>query len=134
MSLGWIEGLLGMGLEEITMRFLLIPILIMSLVLPAIAQEPQPTFHLTSVHKARDNEKSYHTAFSQLYIEGTVGNKKYTLEELDAFGAYHFEVGQDYPVAKISNDTVKLQLPPKKGRPKTTTLNLITVEEIPTKN
>jgi hypothetical protein len=61
-------------------------VLLLSLAI-AVAQTGQ-VFHVTSVHKVtRDAEKTYHTAFNQLIIEGNIGNRHYTLGELDAFGA-----------------------------------------------
>jgi hypothetical protein len=100
------------------------------------AASTTPTFHVTSVHKERDNEKTNHTAFNELAIEGTVGNKKYTLEELDAFGAFQFEVGKDYPVVTASATTVKLTIPNKYDKHgkkpfRDETFRVITVEEIP---
>jgi hypothetical protein len=77
-----------------------------------------------------------------LYIEGTIGNRKYTLSMLDAWGSYHYEVGQDYPVVEVkygSPDTIKLTIPnkyDKNGKKpfKTETLCVQTVEEIAGKN
>jgi len=96
-------------------------------------------FHVTSTHKATPNEKSYKTAFNELYIEGTIGNKKYTLSMLDTWGSYHYEVGQDYQVVQIksgSPDTIKLMIPnkyDKNGKKpfRTDTLTVQTVEEKP---
>jgi len=53
----------------------------------AVAQTGQ-VFHVTSVHKAtKVAEKTCHASFNQLISEGNIGNRHYTLEELDAFGA-----------------------------------------------
>jgi hypothetical protein len=94
-------------------------------------------FHVTSTHKATPNEKSYKTEFNQIYIEGTIGNKKYTLSMLDTWGSYHYEVGQDYQVVQIksgSPDTIKLMIPnkyDKNGKKpfRTDTLTVQAVEE-----
>lgn len=96
-------------------------------------------FHVTSTHKATRNEKSYKTEFNEIYIEGTIGNKKYTLSMLDTWGSYHYEVGQDYQVVQIksgSPDTVKLMIPnkyDKNGKKpfRTDTLTVQAVEEKP---
>jgi hypothetical protein len=106
-----------------------------------VAAQAAQKFHVTLVHKATPNEKSYKTAFNELYIEGTIGNKKYTLSMLDTWGAYHYEVGQDYEVVQIksgSPDTVKLMIPnkyDKNGKKpfRTDTLVAVAVEEVPGK-
>ena len=45
-------------------------------------------------------------------------------------GFYHFEVGKDYPVVKVSDKDIKVQVADKKGREDTERLNVITIEEI----
>lgn len=87
--------------------------------------------HITSVHKAtRNDEKTYHTAFNQNIIIGTVGNRRYTLEQLASWGFYHFEVGRDYEVVKADDKTVKVKTIDKKGHGNTLRLNVVTIEEI----
>jgi hypothetical protein len=94
------------------------------------SRQPTDMFHVTSVHRAsRDDEKTYHTAFNQMMVQGTIGNKKYTLEQLDTWGSYHFEVGQDYTVDGVKGESVKLEVPGKK-KPRAESLNIITVEEL----
>ncbi len=91
-------------------------------------------FHVTSVHKAtRDDEKTYHTAFNQNIIIGTVANRRYTLEQLASWGFYHFEVGQNYEVVKADDKRLKVKVTDKKGRESTETLNVVTVEEVEAK-
>ena len=88
--------------------------------------------HVVSVHKAtRDDEKTYHTSFSQNIIVATIGGKRYTLEQLASWGFYHFEVGQDYEVVKADDKSVKVNVTDKKGRESTERLNVVTVEELP---
>ena len=87
------------------------------------------TFHVTAIHRATDQEKTYHTIYSQNLITGTVGNRTYTLEQLDGWGAYRFQVGTDYPVVKVTDKTLKLQVTDKKGRESTESLNVVTVQE-----
>jgi hypothetical protein len=88
-------------------------------------------FHVTGTHKAtRDNEKTYHTSFDQNIITGTIGDRRYTLEQLSAWGAYHFEVGKDYPVVKATDRELKVSVTNKKGKQSTETLNVLTVEEV----
>jgi hypothetical protein len=87
--------------------------------------------HITATHKAtRDNEKTYRTSFDQNIITGTIGDKRYTLEQLATWGVYHFEVGKDYPVVKASDKEVKVTVTNKKGKESTETLNVVTVEEV----
>lgn len=88
------------------------------------------TFHVTSIHRAtRNDEKTYHTAFDQNIITGNIGDKSYTLEQLAAFNYYHFEAGADYPVVKVTDNVLKVQVTDKKGRLSTESLNVITVAE-----
>jgi hypothetical protein len=110
-----------------------LPVLILLLSGLAVGQSTQPTemFHVTSVHRAsRDEEKTYRTAFNQVIVQGTIGNKKYTLEQLDIWGSYHFEVGQDYTVDGVKGESVKIEVPGKK-KPRAESLNIVTVEELP---
>jgi hypothetical protein len=87
-------------------------------------------FHVTGTHKAtRDNEKTYRTSFSQNIITGTIGDKRYTLEQLASWGFYRFEVGGDYPVVKVTDSAVKVRVTNKKGKESTETLNVVSVEE-----
>ncbi len=88
------------------------------------------TFHVTGIHKARDDEKAYHTSFNQNIITGTIGARRYTLEQLAAFGFYHFEVGSDYPVVSVDDKTLKVHVTDKKGRESTERLNVESVEEV----
>jgi hypothetical protein len=100
------------------------------LLLTALVASAQDSLHITSIHKAtRDDEKTYSTAFNQNIINGTIGARKYTFEQLASWGFYHFEVGKDYPVVKISDKTVKVSVTDKKGHASTESLNVITVEE-----
>ena len=119
------------------MKRLLITILAaLVLSLPAVAQAPQ-TFHVTSVHKATDVEKSYKTAFAETLVVGTVGNKQYTLAELNSWGALHFEVGQDYQVIEVKSgnpDTIKLlvhRVYHGKEKDDKETFCIRTIEEVP---
>ena len=87
--------------------------------------------HVTSIHKAtRNDEKTYHTAFNQNIIIGTVGNKRYTLEQLASWGFYHFEVGRDYEVVKADGKAVRVRTIDKKGHENTERLNVVTIEEV----
>src|SRR5882672_9384237 len=86
--------------------------------------------HVTAIHKAtRDNEKTYQTAFNQNIITGNIGDKRYTLEQLASWFHYRFEVGKDYPVVKVTDKEVKVQVTGKKGKSSNETLNIVTVEE-----
>jgi hypothetical protein len=96
---------------------------------PLIAQETQ-TLHITSTHVAtRDQEKTYRTSFDQNIITGTIGNRVYTMEQLAAFGAFHFQVGSDYAVVKVDDRRIKLRVTDKKGRESTESLNVVSVAE-----
>jgi hypothetical protein len=96
----------------------------------SVAAFAADTFHVTAIHKAtRDNEKTYSTGFNQNIITGTVGNRRYTLEQLASWGFYHFEVGADYPVVKVNDKTLKVQVTNKKGKEATESLSVVTVEE-----
>jgi hypothetical protein len=100
-------------------------------VLAASAQSPAPVrfFHVTSTHTAREDEKTYRTSFDQNIITGTVGNMRYTLEQLASWGFHHFEVGADYPLVRADDKTLKVRVVDKKGRESTESLNVIGVEE-----
>jgi len=89
------------------------------------------TLHVTTIHEAtRDNEKTYHTVFSQNIITGVVGNRRYTLEQLMSWGYFHFRVGADYEVVKADDKGITVKVQDKKGRVFKERLNLVTVEEV----
>jgi hypothetical protein len=106
-------------------------VIVAALTPAAFAQSLQP-FHVVAIHKAtRDDEKTYRTMYNQNIITGTIGDRRYTLEQLAFWGAYHFEVGADYPVVEASDKGVKVRVTDKKGHENTESLNVVTVEEIP---
>jgi hypothetical protein len=79
---------------------------------PVIATSPTPTMHVTSIHKATDAERTYHTAFAQEFIETTIGNMHYTLESLTGWAAgCNLEIGKDYEVVKSSQKAVVIMCP-----------------------
>lgn len=103
----------------------------LALLVTAAVAPAQDILHITAVHKAtRDNEKTYQTAFNQNIITGTIGDRRYTLEQLATWGFYHFEVGADYPVVKATDKAVKIRVTDKKGRQSTESLNVVTIEEV----
>lgn len=107
------------------------PILMLAFLVTAAIAPAQDTLHVTAVHKAtRDNEKTYQTSFNQNIITGTIGDRRYTFEQLASWGFYHFEVGTDYTVVKATDKTVKVRVTDKKGRESTESLNVVTVEEV----
>jgi hypothetical protein len=87
------------------------------------------TFHITGVKRATEAEKTYRTSFSQNLVTGTIGNKQYTLEQLASWGYFHFEVGAEYPVVKVTDKSLKLRVTDKKGRESTESLNIVEVKE-----
>jgi hypothetical protein len=106
-------------------------ILMLAFLTTATVGSAQDSLHVIAVHKAtRDNEKTYHTGFNQNIITGTIGDRRYTFEQLASWGFYHFEVGSDYPVVKATDKAVKVRVTDKKGRESTESLNVVTVEEI----
>jgi hypothetical protein len=99
----------------------------------SFAQTAPVQMHVNSIHKAtRDDEKTYRTSFNQDIIVGTIGNKRYTLEELKSWGMPTLEVGQDYNVVKADGKAVKFIVHGKK-RDETLSLNVVTVEEVDAK-
>lgn len=87
------------------------------------------TFHITGIKRATEAEKTYRTSFNQNLITGTVGEKQYTLEQLASWGFYHFEVGADYSVVKVTDKQLKVRVTDKKGRESTESLNIVEVKE-----
>ena len=87
------------------------------------------TLHVTGTHKATDAEKTYKTSFGQNLITGDIDGKHYTLEQLQTWGTYHFQVGSDYLVVKLNDSTVKVRVLDKKGKETTESLNVVSVSE-----
>jgi len=87
----------------------------------------QSTFHVTGVHRATDAERTYKTVFVQDLISGDIDGKHYTVEQLQSWGSYHFQVGTDYPVVKVDDKTVRVRVADKKGRESTESLNVVTI-------
>jgi hypothetical protein len=104
--------------------------LLLALLLSACSASAQEALHITGMHKAtRDNEKTYQTSFNQNIITGTIGERRYTMEQLASWGFHHFEVGKDYPVVKVNDKEIKVRVTDKKGKESTESLNIMTVEE-----
>ena len=97
-----------------------------------VSQETQPVvMHVSSIHKATDAEKTYHTAFGQQFIETTIGNLHYTLEGLTGWAGCNVEIGKDYEVVKASQKGVTIKCPVgKKGKTFNAEFNVTTVEEV----
>jgi hypothetical protein len=112
----------------VTMRILILAFVLAQV--PAFAQQAD-VLHVESSHLAtRDVDKTYHTAFDQKYFVATVGNRRYTLETLAAFGLGHLEIGSDYPVVKITDHAIKIRVTDKKGRETAQSLNIVDVSEV----
>jgi hypothetical protein len=87
-------------------RFLFgaISLVLTSLVTSAQQPETAPAIlHVSSIHKATDAEKTYHTAFGMQFIEGTIGNLRYTLSDLTGWaggcdGNWNWEGLRSYEV------------------------------------
>jgi hypothetical protein len=104
---------------------------IISLILFAALAAPTQMLHITGTHKAtRDDEKTYSTSFNQNIITATIGNRRYTLEQLASWGYYHFEIGTDYEVVSVDDKAIKVRATDKKGRVSTEKLNVVSVDEI----
>jgi hypothetical protein len=94
------------------------------------ASAQDAVLHITGAHKAtRDREKTYQTGFNQNIITGTIGDRRYTMEQLAFWGYYHFKVGEDYSVGKVNDKEVKVRVTDKKGKESTESLNIVTIEE-----
>jgi hypothetical protein len=102
---------------------------VLSVLLLAATAASAESIHIKGIRQATDAEKAYKTAFKQNLITGDIGRKEYTLEQLAAYLYYHFEVGKDYPVKKITNSEVKIQVTDKKGRESTESLHIMGVKE-----
>ena len=104
-------------------------VLAVFLVFASIAQAE--TIHITGVedHIRTKDEPSFSAVLHSKRITGTIGHLKYSLEEA-ALMAYHFEVGKDYPVLKITDKQIKIQVTDKKGREQTETLQVKAVQEV----
>lgn len=97
------------------------------------AAQDQQTIRIVSEHRAtHDSEKTYRTSFNQRQFVGIMGDKKYTLACLDAFGiAKGIEVGSEYRVVKVGRNDLTIEVPKKdKGgeRLDKTELHIISVE------
>jgi len=96
------------------------------------------TIHITEIHvHIRDkNEPSFSSALHTRQYTGTIGNRKFTLEEAITALARpsRFEVGKDYEVVKVEDrigKTMKVkEEPDKKGRVQTEWLTVVSVEEV----
>ncbi len=105
--------------------------LILLVLLLTAAAYAADTLHIAAIHKAsRDDEKTYHTSFNQNIITGTVGNRRYTLEQLASWGYYHFQVGSDYEIVKANDKTITVKIQDKKGHESKESLNVVTEEEV----
>jgi hypothetical protein len=101
------------------------------LLLGAAAFAQDNTIHVTSVqdrYRTRD-EPSFSKPYRMKIVKGKIGTRLYTLEEASLL-AYHFEVGKDYPVVKVSDKEIKVRVTNKKGKESTESLNVVSIEEV----
>ena len=87
-------------------------------------------FHVTGIedHIRDKTEESFSTPLHSKRVTGTIGDKVYHLEEA-ALMAYHFEVGTDYPVEKLTDNRIQLRVTDKKGHEQTERLTIRSVAE-----
>jgi hypothetical protein len=99
-----------------------------ALVMPVAAQD---TLHVKSMHQQTAAEAGATTRYEQQFqytlVTGTIGNRVYSLQSADN-RLSRMEVGQDYPVVKLTGKTVDVQVPGKK-HPDTLRFDVQTVEE-----
>jgi hypothetical protein len=87
--------------------------------------------HITAVqdHIRSKDEPSFSTPLHTKRVTGTIGNKRYELEEA-ALMSYRFEVGKDYTVVKVTDKSVKIRVTDRKGHESTESLVVRAVEEV----
>lgn len=95
----------------------------------SVALAHAETIHITGIRRATDLEKTYKTAFNMNMITGSLDGKAYTFQQVAAFGYYHFQVGADYPVVKVTDKEVKVRVTDKKGRESTESLRIVGIAE-----
>ena len=87
--------------------------------------------HIESSHLAtRNADKTHSTGFNQKYFVATVGNRRYTLNTLAAFGPGNLDIGSDHPVVKITDRSIKIRVTDKKGRESTESPTIVDVSEM----
>lgn len=102
------------------------------LILTALTASAQTMhIHITSVtdHIRSRDEPSFSTPLHSKRITGTIGDIKYTMEEA-AMLAYHFQVGQDYEVLKLSDKAIKIRTTDKNGHEGYESLVILSAEEV----
>ena len=116
-------------------------IVFVALTTAAVAQTPQtppnatpstPTFHVSSIHQWTPADPPPSSrAFSWVVVTGTVGNLRYTTEQMMSWGTHKLAVGTDYPVVKTDKYGITvLYGKDKKGHDDTEFLNVVGTEEI----
>jgi hypothetical protein len=67
-----------------------------------------------------------------IYITGTISDKRYTLRQQirDDTGHPTLQLGQKYPVIEVNAENVKVKLRDKQGKEQPETLDVITVEDV----
>jgi hypothetical protein len=91
----------------------------------ALAQDA-PSLHITA--KRRPTATDAHHVGATI-LEGDIGNQHYTLDEADVLTGMPFEVGHDYPVVKVDDNTVRVRIANKHGREITWGLPVMGVQE-----
>ena len=100
--------------------------------LAASAQTPATQIiHITAIqdHIRSKDEPSFSTVLHSKRVTGVIGDKRYSLEEA-ALMAFHFEVGADYPVLKLTDTGIQIRVTDKKGRQSVERLVVLGVEEV----
>ncbi len=89
------------------------------------------SFHVTAVRNIQPTDPApVSRAFRVYVITGTIGQTRYTTQQLHSWGVQSLEVGRDYEIKKQDSRVLILNVMDKKGRPDTVRLNITSVEEV----
>jgi hypothetical protein len=107
----------------------LIAIAVLLISTGALAQDA-PALHITAKRLPTATD-AHHVGAT--ILEGDIGNRHYILDEADVLIGMPFEVGHDYPVVKVDDNTVRVRITNKHGREITWGLPVMGVQETATK-
>lgn len=108
----------------------LLGLLILTTGFIAWGQDQPKQFHVNAVHEWTVTDAPRVTkGFATYVVTGTIGNVKYTTQQIFSWGSQRFEIGTDYPVDKQDDRAVTVVTHNKKGREIKERLDITGAEE-----
>jgi hypothetical protein len=88
------------------------------------------SLHVTAVRELQPTDPApVSRAFRVIVVSGTVDGKTYSLQQMKSWGTHLVQVGQDYPVLKLTERRLDVTVTDKKGKVWKENLDVMGVSE-----